>query len=206
MSNLNLSTKKSGFIYRFAFKTLPKGEGGTNGKVYVVCKPFHNELGKLQVNPALASVDPRALEIPDVVPFSSGCLINQTRYLKLDTADAPKDSSFEQGDIDICYFYFDETFALPDEEKLPLKLLSGTARDHWTFECTITVFDAAGPIAEKSFPKRTKYVEEGKQPPTEDEVLMPFASTHFDTDRNKPPVRLGELPVHVMEAERKLRG
>jgi hypothetical protein len=152
MSSPNLSTKNTGFIYRFVFETLSEGEGGTNGDAYVVLDKFVNELGKLQVNPALASVDPRSLQIPGVTPISSGCLINQVCYLELDTADAPDDSSFEQGDIDICYFYFDETFALPDAEKVPLRLLSGTKRDHWTFECTLTVFDATGPIAEKSFP------------------------------------------------------
>ncbi|MBN8602956.1 MAG: hypothetical protein J0M26_18105 [Planctomycetes bacterium] len=204
MSNLNLSKKNSGFIYRCVFKTLPEGERGTNGAVYIVHNKFDNELGKLQVDPSLTSVDPKALVIPDVAPFSSGCLINQTRYLKLDTADAPGDSSFEQGDTDICYFYFDETFALPDTEKLPLRLVSGTAKDHWTFECTITVFDATGPIAKKSFPKRTKYVEEGKSRPKEDEVLRPFASTHIDKD--KRVVRYGELPAHVLAAERQLIG
>jgi hypothetical protein len=206
MSNPNLSTKNTGFIYRFVFETLSEGEGGTNGDAYVVLDKFVNELGKLQVNPALASVDPRALQIPGVTPISSGCLINQVCYLELDTADAPDDSSFEQGDIDICYFYFDETFALPDAEKVPLRLLSRTKRDHWTFECTLTVFDATGPIAEKSFPKRTKYVEKGAYRPSNDELLKPFASTHIDADKNKPPVRLGELPAHVKEAELQLHG
>jgi hypothetical protein len=188
------------YLYKFQIRTsTKKGQGGTNGGVYFhfTSDPSVSVPGAVCIDEGMQLKDQLHIPPEAVVPLPGGNL--KLLPLKMDTPDAPHQTSFEMGDIDICYFYIPKPAGFSD---LKVKIYSTTKADAWSYQVTALILAEREDGTRywelaKNYPERTTYVSEGSHGPGK--YICPVAACHIDVKSDNPRVSMGgeRLPAGV---------
>jgi hypothetical protein len=194
-----------GYLYKFQFETLSKWEGGTDGDVYLVVgkpKPIQKvePIGKINVSAlSLSAGTGNSLQVdiigPPIAIIEDPAFGMDGVCLKIDTADAPGDNSFEQGDTDVCFFAF--------KAELPIKsgihmTIVGRGKDDWSYRLKIfSVGTQSLTLVFDSGEKTTRRLPFPGIPNLPKHVHKCLASCHIDKTGQCVSLGHGNLPGFV---------